>query len=135
MRKDKLIVLVDDDDLDAMIVQRCLGDLAIDNHLVHHEDAEVALTYLRQCLPALPSFILLDINMPGMDGFDFLREIKADRDLRDIPVLMLTTSNAEEDKKRSLELGAAEYIVKNPRWKDFMKDLRRVETYCQGVCT
>lgn len=130
----KPVLLVEDDDLDAMIIQRCFRDLAIDNDVVRQRNGEEALAYLRGYPSPMPCVILLDLNMPRMDGFEFLRHVKADLLLRVVPVLMLTTSAAEEDIKMSFELGAVDYIIKSPSARESLQDLRRIESYCHLEC-
>lgn len=130
MQTTKPLLLVDDDQLDAMIVERSLGELGITNELVHKYDGEEALEYLRDC-SALPCAILLDVNMPRMNGFEFLRHAKADNRLKDIPILMLTTSTAKDDITLSFELGAVEYIVKTPSVGEFLQSLETVAGYFQ----
>ncbi len=131
MQTTKPLLLVDDDQLDAMIVERSLLELNITNELVHKYDGEDALEYLQDC-STLPCAILLDVNMPRMNGFEFLRHVKADNALRDIPILMLTTSTAKDDMTLSFELGAVEYIVKTPSIGEFLKSLETVAGYFCG---
>ncbi|MCK5423595.1 MAG: response regulator, partial [Deltaproteobacteria bacterium] len=73
--------------------------------------------------------ILLDISMPGMNGFDVLEQLKADPDLKKIPVVMLTTSSEEEDIVRSYEHGACSYITKPVNKDEFFKVLERLNIY------
>lgn len=122
------LLLVDDDGLDAMILERSLRELKITNELTHKYDGEAALAYLQSCSP-LPCAILLDVNMPRMNGFEFLRHVKADETLKNIPVLMLTTSTARDDMILSFELGAVEYIVKTPSIAEFLQSLEIVAGY------
>ena len=129
MRSYLPILLVEDDDADAIITRRALGDLKVPNKLVHKVDGEDALQYLHDKANQRPCAILLDINMPRMNGLDFLSVIKADESLKKIPVMILTTSDAEKDVARSYDLGAAGYITKPVDYKEFVEAMRTVDLY------
>ena len=126
-----LLLLVEDDDLDALIVKRSLCELHIPCEIVHAKDGEEALEYLIACSCDLPRAILLDLNMPRMDGFEFLGHARSHARLKDIPVLVLTTSTSELDRTESLRLGAARYIVKTLDAEAFRDSLRCVQNYCE----
>lgn len=130
MQTVKPLLLIDDDYLDAAITRRSLRQLRIQNPLIHKSNAEEALAYLRTSPHDAPCIILLDLNMPRMNGFEFLSCVKADAGLISIPVVVLTTSTAQEDVQASLRLGAAEYIVKAVDASTFMESLRILERYC-----
>jgi CheY-like chemotaxis protein len=130
MQTAKPLLLVDDDCLDAAITRRSLRQLKIPNPLIHRSNGEDALAYLNTSLHDVPCVILLDLNMPRMNGFEFLSHIKTDAHLKDIPVVVLTTSIAQEDVQASLRLGAAEYIVKAMDIGTFLESLRVVKRYC-----
>jgi CheY-like chemotaxis protein len=123
------LLIVEDDDVDAMIAKRCLKELGIVNPLVHKRNGEEALVYLRDCLLGRPLVILLDLNMPRMNGMEFLGALHASEALRDIPVVMVSTSNASQDMARSFELGAAGYIVKSVDYREFQEGMRAVKNY------
>ncbi|MFZ0033631.1 MAG: response regulator, partial [Sedimentisphaerales bacterium] len=91
MRTLKSILLVEDDRVDAMTVKRALKDLNVTNPLAHTLNGEEALEYLTTESNRKPCIILLDLNMPRMNGIEFLKVIKADDKLRTIPVVVLTT--------------------------------------------
>jgi CheY-like chemotaxis protein len=118
------ILLVDDDSVEAMIVQRVLRDLAISSELVHVTDGDRALTHMRNEEAELPFVILLDLNMPRMTGLEFLEIIKADSKLKDIPVVVVTTSQYQEDMTMSFALGAVAYIVKSPSYPEFRERIK-----------
>jgi len=113
MRNSKPILLVEDDDVDQIVMERAFKDLKITNQLVNTANGEEALEYLKTESNKKPCFILLDLNMPKMDGIEFLRIIKADEALKKIPVIIMTTSRAEQDIIKSFRLGAVGYIVKS----------------------
>jgi DNA-binding response OmpR family regulator len=129
MRSSKPILLVEDDDVDAMTVQRAFDELKVTNQLIHKIDGEDALNYLKDANNLEPCIILLDLNMPRMNGFEFLKIVKADTTLRKIPVIVLTTSDADEGVVESYDLGVAGYIVKPVNYKQFVAAVRTLERY------
>jgi CheY-like chemotaxis protein len=114
-----VIVLADDDPDDCMLAQEALEESRLANELHIVGDGEELLAYLRHedgytepdAAPR-PCLILLDLNMPRMDGREALRAIKSDPALRSIPVVVLTTSTAEEDIYRTYDLGVSSFISK-----------------------
>ena len=129
MRNSKPILLVEDDDVDAMTAKRALSDLRITNPLVHTVNGEQALRYLRDENNKKPCLILLDLNMPKMNGIEFLKTVKVDDGLRQIPVVVLTTSRNEKDIVESFELSAAGYVVKPADYKKFVEAIRAINLY------
>jgi CheY-like chemotaxis protein len=128
MQNSQPILLVEDDSVDVMVVARALQDLGVTNKLVHKANGEEALEYLRT--ETKPCVILLDLNMPVMNGLEFLKVVKADEVLKRIPVVVLTTSNQEKDVSESFKLGAAEYIVKCIGYEEFLERIRVIKRYC-----
>lgn len=108
----KPVLLVEDDTVDAMTVKRALKELRVQNELVHTTDGKKALEYLRTPGNAKPCVILLDLNMPEMNGSEFLQIIKADDVLKEIPVVMLAASSEEKNIIETFNLGVAGYIFK-----------------------
>jgi CheY-like chemotaxis protein len=129
MRNFKPILLVDDDDVDAIITQRAVNDLKITNELLRKVDGEDALEYLRDQSNARPCVILLDLNMPRMNGFEFLKVAKADADLKRIPIVVLTTSDVDQNILDSFDLGVAGYIVKPVDYKQFLEAMKTINMY------
>jgi len=129
MRSSKPILLVEDDRVDTMTVKRALKDLKVTNQLICTINGEEALEYLRNDSNKKPCVILLDLNMPKMNGVEFLRIAKADKELKKIPVVMLTTSEEEQDVVESFDLGVAGYIVKPTNYKKFVEAIRAVDLY------
>lgn len=130
MRNSKPILLVEDDIVDAMTVERALGDLEISNQLIHKINGEEALEYLRSDSNETPCVILMDLNMPKMNGLEFLRLIKANETSKEIPVIVLTTSSEEQDVDESFKLGVAGYMVKPVDYKEFLEKIRVIDSYC-----
>jgi CheY-like chemotaxis protein len=112
-----------------MTVKRALKDLKVTNQLIHTVNGEEALEYLRGESNDQPCVILLDLNMPKMNGIEFLKIIKEDEKLKRIPVVVLTTSKEEQDVIESFKLSIAGYIVKPADYKKFVETIRTVELY------
>jgi CheY-like chemotaxis protein len=129
MHNSKPILLVEDDSVDVMAVHRALRDLDVTNALVHAENGEEALSYLKDAANEKPCLVLLDLNMPRMNGIEFLKVLRADEATKNIPVVVVTTSPEEQDMNRSFELGAAAYIMKCLDYAEFRESLRAVERY------
>ena len=114
------ILICDDDEDDRLLTQQALEDAHISNALRFVEDGEQCIEYLYQRgqyagelgLAPRPGLILLDLNMPKMDGRDVLKAIKNDAILKDIPVVILSTSSLDEDIVRSYQLGVNSFITK-----------------------
>lgn len=130
MMKDmRPILLVEDDEVDTMTVKRSLKDLHVHNSLITVSNGEEALDYLRDEQHQRPCIILLDINMPKMNGIEFLTVAKNDDKLKKIPVIVLTTSKEEQDKLDSFELGVAGYMIKPCTYEKFLELLRTINGY------
>lgn len=125
----KAILLVEDDQVDAMTVRRALKELHVTNRLDHMENGEEALTYLRDPDQNFPCIILLDLNMPIMNGIEFLQAVKADAKLKRIPVVVLTTSDEQKDKVETFELGVAGYMRKPVEYQQFVEIMRTIDAY------
>ena len=129
MKKSKPILLVEDDNVDAMTVERALKDLRITDKLVRATNGEEALDYLRISGGKRPSVILLDLNMPKMDGIEFLKIAKNDEEMKKIPVVVLTTSKDKRDVVESFKNNAAGYMVKPADYKKFVEAIRTIKRY------
>jgi len=125
----KPILLIEDDQVDAMVVRRALKELHVTNRLEHVENGEEALAYLRDSAMERPCLILLDLNMPVMNGIEFLQEVKTDPELKRTPVVALTTSDEQKDKVESFELGVAGYMRKPVDYQQFVEIIRTIEAY------
>ncbi len=134
-----LIVDDSDDDYDVTIRALKRGE-ALKNPIYRCEDGEEALEYLfrqgRYSDPSSaprPGIILLDLNMPGVDGRQVLQEIKNDDSLKTIPVLIMTNSNDERDVKDCYMMGASTYIQKPLDWPGFMAAMQRLKEYWMEI--
>ena len=125
----KPILLVEDDRVDAMMVKRALEDLKVTNLLVHSNNGREALEYLRDEDNIPPCVILSDLNMPEVNGVEFLRDLKAEEKLKRIPVVILTVSTEEKDIIETFNLGTGGYIVKPVDYKKFVEAIRTVALY------
>ncbi len=129
MRSSKPILLVEDDQVDAMTVKRALKELNVKNQLVHKLNGEEALKYSRNKDNEKPCIIILDLNMPRMNGIEFLKIIKADDKLKQTPVVVLTTSKDAHDVISTFQLSIAGYIIKSVDYKKFVEAIRTVNLY------
>lgn len=129
MRSDKPILLVEDDEVDAMTVKRALRDINVTNGLDIVKNGEEALEFLRAPQNEAPGIILLDLNMPRMNGIEFLQVAKKDKLLKRIPVVVLTTSKAEQDKVDSFDLGVAGFMIKPVDYLQFVEVVKAIDLY------
>ena len=125
----KPILLVEDDQVDTMTVIRALKEIHVTNRLVHLENGEEAVSYLRDPESEKPCIILLDLNMPIMNGIEFLQVVKRDDHLKRIPVVVLTTSEEQQDKVNSFNLGVAGYMAKPVDYRQFVEVMRSIDAY------
>ncbi len=125
----KPILLVEDDQVDVMTILRALKEVHVGNRVVATENGEAALEYLREPGNEQPCIILLDLNMPIMNGIEFLQNVKQDPELRRIPVVVLTTSEEQQDKMRSFDLGVAGYMTKPVDYRQFVEVVRSINLY------
>lgn len=123
------ILLVEDDDVDAMTVRRAFKELKVTNALVQRENGEAGLEYLRENSHNLPCLIMLDLNMPVMNGIEFLQVVKQHPQWRRIPAIVLTTSQEEQDKIASFDLSVAGYITKPVDYRRFVEAMRTIDAY------
>jgi len=129
MRNCKPILLVEDDTVDVMTVKRALKDLKVINILARAGNGEEALVYLRNDNNEMPCVILLDLNMPKMNGIEFLKVVKADAKLKRIPAIVLTTSKDDQDRLQTFQFNVAGFIVKPVDYKKFVEAMRIVDLY------
>jgi CheY-like chemotaxis protein len=126
----KRILLAEDDPNDVELTLSALRTNHVVNEIIVARDGAQALDYLfmrgeyATRVPGLPSFMLLDLKMPKVDGLEVLRIVKGDATLRTIPVVVLTSSREEQDLVRSYELGVNAYVVKPVAFDAFMEAVR-----------
>lgn len=129
------ILMADDDADDRMMAREAFEEARLLNVLQFVEDGQELIDYLKKRgkhqsrKGNLPGLVLLDLNMPKKDGRQALEEIKADPDLRQIPVVILTTSKAEEDIVKSYKLGASGYITKPVSFEGLVEIIKALRLY------
>jgi CheY-like chemotaxis protein len=124
------ILLVEDDEVDVMNVERAFEKANITRPLFRAGDGVEALDFLRSSSsPSERRLVLLDLNMPRMNGIEFLRELRADTHLRRTPVVVLTTSDDEQDKLDAFELNVAGYLLKPVTFGKFVDLMSTLDRY------
>jgi CheY-like chemotaxis protein len=124
------ILVVEDDALDVMNIQRAFKKANLNHPLYIASNGIEALQQLRDgTVPAERRLVLLDINMPRMNGLEFLRELRADPRLHTTTVVMLTTSNEDKDRKKAYELHVAGYFLKPVTFVKFVELMTAVHEY------
>ena len=127
------VLLVEDDPGDVLITKEAFEENKVRNQLSVVNDGVKALAYLRQedgyADAPRPDLILLDLNLPKMDGHEVLAQIKSDVNLQRIPVVVLTTSDAEEDVLRSYNLHANAYVTKPVDFERFLSVVRQIDEF------
>ena len=131
-----LILLAEDDEEDRMMIKEAFAESHLLNELRFVDDGEELMDYLLRRgkyndphLSPRPGMILMDLNMPRKDGREALREIKASMELRQIPIVVLTTSSAEEDIIRSYDLGVNSFITKPVTFKALLEIVQTLGRY------
>lgn len=131
------VLLVEDDPGDVMMTREAFDEHKLHNRLSVVNDGVAALAYLRRedeyAEAARPDLILLDLNLPRVDGLEVLSEIKNDASLCQIPVVVLTTSQAEEDILRSYQLHANAYVAKPVDFERFITVVRQIDNFFVSV--
>ena len=127
------ILLVEDDPGDVMMTQEAFADHKVANQLHVVTDGAEAMSFMRRedqyADSPRPDLVLLDLNLPKMDGREVLQAIKSDPDLASIPVVVLTTSEAEEDVLRSYSLHANAYVTKPVDFERFISVVREIDDF------
>ncbi|GAA2519617.1 response regulator [Pilimelia columellifera] len=131
------VLLVEDDPGDALMTQEAFEHNKVNNRLTVVADGAEALAYLRRegeyADAARPDLVLLDLNLPRRDGREVLASIKEDPALRSIPVVVLTTSQADEDIVRSYQLHANAYVTKPVDFERFIEVVRQIDEFFVSV--
>ena len=132
------ILMADDDPDDRLFAKKAFNELGISESLLMAENGEELLSYLDQCITiseqqqfTIPDLILLDLNMPEKSGWVILEEIKKVRTLQDIPIVIWTGSDNDEDRLRSIEMGADYFITKPGNYSDLLSGIRSlIKLFC-----
>ena len=126
------MLLIEDDELDVISVKRTLSKLAFNHELFIANNGREAVDFLdAKPHDDLPDVILLDLNMPKMNGIEFLQHIRSKAKYKDIKVFVMTTSNETYDRIRTHELGIAGYIIKPMSYTDNIKNSDSMEAFVQ----
>jgi CheY-like chemotaxis protein len=127
------VLLVEDDPGDVLLIEEAFADNKVRNRLHTVSDGVEALGFLRRegeyADAPQPDLVLLDLNLPRKDGREVLAEVKADETLRQIPIVVLTTSKAEEDVLRSYRLHANAYVTKPVDFDRFIEVVRQIDEF------
>jgi CheY-like chemotaxis protein len=123
------ILLVEDDLVDVMAVRRASADLELGQNIIHVGNGQEALDYLSNESQSFPHLIILDINMPIMDGVEFLQHKIKDDKISAIPTLVFTTSNAELDRHKCYNLNISGYMVKPIDYQEFKLMYKDLSSY------
>jgi len=134
MNINRPILLVEDDVVDQKTTERAFKRLKVTNPLEITQNGLEAIEFLEDPDKALPCLILLDLNMPRMNGIEFLEIVKNDKDLRRVPVVVLTTSNSEKDVVASYNFSVAGYLIKPVAHQGFIDVIRTIDIYWT-LCT
>jgi CheY-like chemotaxis protein len=131
------VLLVEDDPGDVLLIREAFEFNKVHNNLNVVNDGEQALAYLRRegeySASLRPDLVLLDLNLPRKDGREVLAEVKADESLRAIPIVVLTTSEAEEDVLKSYQLHANAYVTKPVDFERFVSIVRQIDDFFVSV--
>jgi CheY-like chemotaxis protein len=129
MRNLMPILLVEDDRINAMIFKRAFEDLKISNPLVCLANCKETMTYLREGNNARPQIIFTDLNIPQINALEFLKVIKPDEVLKQIPIIILSGSDDENDVTECFKLGVAGYMVKPNEYKKLLELISDIHRY------
>ena len=127
--KDALkVLLIEDDTIEVMKLNRATSSLNLNHQIIEANNGEVALELLKDH-SALPDIILLDLNMPKVNGIEFLRILKNDDRLKYIPTIILTTSNNQKDLLECYKIGIAGYVLKPLKYEDYVSKIEKLLAY------
>lgn len=136
MNQPACILLVDDNRMDVELALDAFREAHLSNHIEVASGGQQALDYLfgagdynNRTLHPLPALILLDLKMPGIDGFEVLRQVKSTPLVKRIPVVILTSSHEEGDRAMSYDIGANSYLVKPVSFEGFLAVVGKIEDY------
>lgn len=128
-QRDMKILLVDDNEDDILLTTEAFKEAKINAEIITCRDGIEALALLRETSQKKPDLILLDLNMPRKDGRETLSELKSDSNLKSIPVIILTTSNSEQDIAQAYNLHANSFITKPIDFNDFVSVIQNLKSF------
>jgi CheY-like chemotaxis protein len=139
MRKEVKIILAEDNQGHATLIRKNLKRAGIMNDIIHFADGQQTLDYLFKNSKELnresgvPHLLLLDIKMPKVDGFEVLKEVKKDKELRKIPVIMITTTDDPQEVEKCHKMGCSSYITKPIDYDKFVESIRKLGLFLMVV--
>ncbi|GAA4270081.1 response regulator [Hyunsoonleella aestuarii] len=122
------ILLIEDDMIEVMKLNRAISSLQLNHKIVEANNGEEALEILKN-KEALPDIILLDLNMPKINGIEFLKILKEDNNLKYLPTIILTTSNNKRDLLECFKIGIAGYVLKPLKYEDYVFKIKNILSY------
>lgn len=122
------ILLIEDDMIEVMKMNRTISTLKLKHKITEANNGEEALKILED-KNSLPSIILLDLNMPKINGIEFLRILKGNKELRHIPTIILTTSNNQKDLLECYKIGVSGYVLKPLKYEDYVSKIESLLNY------
>ncbi|MBQ0786223.1 MULTISPECIES: response regulator [unclassified Lacinutrix] len=128
MIKKLKILLIEDDMIEVMKLNRTISTLKLDHKIIEANNGEEALEILEQ-KDNLPDIILLDLNMPKINGIEFLNILKKDSVLKYIPTIILSTSNNQKDLLECYKTGVAGYVIKPLKYEDYVSKIEKLLAY------
>ena len=128
MKNNLKVLLIEDDKIEVMKLNRVIDKLGVGHEIIEANNGEEALGLLKE-KALLPDIILLDLNMPKINGIEFLGILKNDAVLRYIPTIILTTSSNEKDLLECYKLGIAGYVLKPLKYEDYVNKIEKVLAY------
>lgn len=129
MKTTRQIFLIEDDTVDVMTMKRVFHDLEIANPLLHFRNGEEALVYLQKNPNCIPFLFIVDLNTPRISGIEFLQIMKKDERFRLYPIIIITTSKEEADRKQAYQSGCAGYFIKSVEYNEFREDIKVLYSY------
>ena len=128
MKNSLRILLIEDDTIETMKLNRTIASLKLNHTIIEAKNGEEALELLLK-KDNLPDIILLDLNMPKINGIEFLSVLKKDDTLKYIPTIVLTTSNNQKDLLECYKIGIAGYVLKPLKYEDYVSKIEKVLSY------
>ena len=122
------ILFIEDDTIEVMKFNRVIKTLGFNHRIVEAHNGEIAMELLKD-RSNLPDIIILDLNMPKMNGIEFLIFLKNDKTFKYIPTIILTTSSNHKDLKQCYEIGIAGYILKPLKYEDYVSKIQKIFDY------
>lgn len=128
MKRILRVLLIEDDAIEVMKLKRTISSLKLEHSITEANNGVEALEILQE-KGGLPDIILLDLNMPKINGIEFLTILKKDPDLQHIPTIILTTSNNRKDMLKCYQIGIAGYVLKPLRYQDYVTKIEQILAY------